>query len=205
MSKMRQSMLGLAVALGWLALAAPVWAHGGGTPRLTASPAGPYSVYAWSEPEPWRAGEVHLSIAVTLPADAEAQADGAQVETPVIDADIQVSFIPPEGDDAPIVVQAQRQTQLSDYYFEADTVLPSAGLWRIEIAVEGEAGSGSTEFTIPAQEGRSLNWALMAAAGGALLLLIVLAGIWSRKQQPAPASQRPARRAAATPARPKAR
>lgn len=192
--------LALLTLLGlWLAQAKPLWAHGGGTPRLTSAPAGPYRVYAWSQPEPWRAGEVHLSIAVTLPAEAGAQADGAQVETPVTDADIQVTFTPQMGMAAPIILQAQPQNLLGNYYFEADTDLPSAGDWQIAIAVQGEAGSGSAEFAIEALPPRSLNWGLVLAAGGVLAVLLALIGIWSRKQQPAPAAQRPARRTAQHP------
>lgn len=185
----------------WPAGAKPLSAHGGGTPRLTSAPAGPYRVYAWSQPEPWRAGEAHLSIAVTLPAEAGAQADGAQVETPVTDVDIQVTFTPQAGTAAPIVVQAQPQNLLGNYYFEADTDLPNGGDWQIAIAVQGEAGSGSTEFAIEALPARRLNWGLVLAAGGVLAVLLALIGIWSRKQQPAPATQRPARRTANRPLR----
>jgi hypothetical protein len=194
--------LALLALLGlWLAGANPLWAHGGGTPRLTSAPTGPYRVYAWSQPEPWRAGEVHLSIAVTLPAEESAQADGAQVETPVTNVDIQVTFTPPAGAAAPIVVQAQPQDLLGNYYFEADPELPVDGLWQIAIAVVGAAGSGTTEFTIEALPARSLNWPLVLAAGGVLVLIVALIGIWSRQQQPASAAQRPVRRTAGRPAR----
>lgn len=185
----------------WLAAARPLLAHGGGTPRLTSAPAGPYRVYAWSLPEPWRAGEVHLSIAVTLPAEANAQADGAQVETPVTDVAIQVTFTPPAGAGAPIVVNAQPQDLLGNYYFEADPALPAGGLWQIAIAVDGAAGSGTTEFAIEALPARSLNWTLVLAAGGVLVVIVALTGIWSRRQQPAPSTQRPQRRTAHRPAR----
>lgn len=188
----------------WLGLASPLLAHGGGTPRLTNVPAGPYRVYAWTEPDPWRVGEVHLSIAVTLPASAAGQAAGEQVETPVTDVDIQATFTPASGASAPIVVQATRQSLLGDYYFEADTELPAAGLWRIAIAVQGDAGSGATEFEIEALEARSLNWTLLLAAGGVLLVIIALIGVWSRNQQPAAPSQRPTRRTASRSTRPRA-
>lgn len=190
----------MALAGLWLGTASPILAHGGGTPRLTSAPAGPYRVYAWTEPEPWRAGEVHLSVAVTLPADAAAQADGAQVEEPVTDVAIQVTFTPEDGSSPPIVMQATRQAVLGDYYFEADTILPAEGLWRMEIAVEGEAGGGTTGFSLQALPPRTINWSLVGAAGAVLLVIIALIGLWSRKQ-PAPPSQRPIRRAAGRPAR----
>ena len=45
-------------------------AHGGGTSQLSNAEAGPYRVFAWTTPEPWRAGEVHVTVAVTLPPPA---------------------------------------------------------------------------------------------------------------------------------------
>ena len=66
-------------------------AHGGGTPRLTNAEAGPYRVYAWSEPDPLLAGDVHLSVVLTVPAESRpadpTQRSGTQVEEPVTDAE----------------------------------------------------------------------------------------------------------------------
>lgn len=201
MTAMARTLAWMALAALWLGLASPLSAHGGGTPRLTNVPAGPYRVYAWTEPDPWRVGEVHLSIAVTQPASAADREAGAQVEVPVTDAEILVTLTPANSASAPIVVQATRQSLLGDYYFEADTDLPAAGVWQITIAVQGEAGSGATEFEIEALEARSLNWTLVLAAGGVLLVIVALIGVWSRNQQPATPSQRPTRRTANRPPR----
>jgi hypothetical protein len=177
------------------AMAAPIFAHGGGTPRLTSVPVGPYRLYAWSEPEPWRVGEVHLSLAVTKP---NLESDTNQVEIPVTDVDITVTFAP-VGDNAdaraaaPIVVKAVRQELLSDFYFEADPTLPLDGDWLIHIAVKGAEGSGETEFSIEALPARSTNWTLVAGAGGVFVVLIVLIAIWSRAQQSAQPVRRPQR------------
>jgi hypothetical protein len=159
-----------------------VRAHGGGTPRLTAKPAGPYSVYAWSEPEPWRVGEAHLSIAVTQP---NPDGSSTQVELPVTDAAVQVSFIPISDPAAAIVVEGTLQNQLDNIYYEADTILPSAGDWRVEIAVQGAEGRGTVDFTLEALPPRTVNWTLVGAAGGVLLLMLIIMGIWSRAQPPA--------------------
>lgn len=171
-----------------------VVAHGGGTPRLTNAEAGPYRVYAWTEPEPWRAGEAHLSLAVTVPNEEATNEPGSQVEIPVTDAGIRVTYVPRgeiENTAAPITVDATPQTLLGDFYFEADTVLPTAGLWEIEIAIDGTQGSGSTQFQLEALPARTTNWTLVAIAGGVLLVLIALIGVWSRIQQPKPAAQQP--------------
>ena len=161
-------------------LPSTLYAHGGGTPRLTNAPAGPYRVYAWSEPEPWRVGEVHLSLAVTQP---NPDANSSQVEIPVDEAEILVTFAPVDGTSEPIVVPAVRQAFLGDFYFEADTMLPSEGNWQMTIDVTGDKGSGSTEFNIEALEARTINWTLVASAGGVLVVLLVLIAIWSRAQQ----------------------
>lgn len=159
-----------------------LWAHGGGAPQLTSEPAGPYLVYAWSEPEPWRVGEVHLSMLVTRP-NEEAQA--TQVEVPVTDADISVTYTPVDGAAGPMQVDAVRQEYLNNYYFEADTMLPEEGAWRITLNISGTQGDGSTEFTMTAQPAQTVNWMLVGSAGAVLLLGIALAGVWSRKQEPA--------------------
>lgn len=184
----------LFLMLGWLVVATPMsaLAHGGGTPRLTNAPAGPYRVYAWSDPEPWREGEVHLSLAVTLPAaDAQAQ-PGAQLETPVVDAEIAVILTPVGGGDA-IRLTATRQPFLNDFYFEADTLLPAAGLWTVAIEIDGPAGPGSSSFQVEALTPRTLNWTLLAAGIGILVLIAALAGLWPRRQDPNAAPRRPRR------------
>jgi hypothetical protein len=166
-------------------------AHSGGTPRLTAAPTGPYFVYAWTDPEPWRVGEVHLSLAVTQPAgQADNQAAG-QVETPVTDVGIAVTLTPLDGAQPPIQVQAAPQTLLNDFYFEAIAELPAPGRWHIAIDVNGAAGHGSTEFELEALPPRTLNWPLLAGAGVALVVLVALMGLWSRQQTAT--AKRPAR------------
>src|SRR5215203_6879478 len=84
-------VIGLISSLFTTPLDTPASAHGGGTPRLTAVPTGPYRLYAWSEPEPWRVGQVHLSLAVTKP---NPDTTSNQVEMPVTDVDITVTYTP---------------------------------------------------------------------------------------------------------------
>jgi hypothetical protein len=172
-------------------------AHGGGTPRLTNATLGPYRVYAWSEPEPWRVGDVHLSLAVTQP---NPDTTSNQVEIPVMNPDLLVTFTPLDGSSAPIVVTPVRQTFLGDFYFEADTLLPTAGSWNITIAVTGEDGAGSTDFQMEALPPRTINWTLVASAAGLLVVLVILIAIWSRAQRSAQ-SARPSRPGARRPQR----
>ena len=164
----------------------PLAAHGGGTPRLTNVPVGPYHLYAWSDPEPWRAGEVHLSLAVTRP---NPDTSSNQVEIPVTDVEITVTYTPVDNNgidssSAPVVVKAVRQEFLSDFYYEADPVLERVGDWQITIDVAGPDGSGSTQFPMETLPARSLNWTLIGAAGGVVVVALALLAIWSRSQQP---------------------
>jgi hypothetical protein len=176
-------------------------AHSGGTPRLTAAPAGPYFVYAWTDPEPWRVGEAHISLAVTQPASQAADQAAGQIETPVTDVDIAVTLTPLDGAQPPIQVQAAPQSLLNDFYFEAITQLPAPGRWHVAIDVNGAAGHGSTEFELDALPPRTLNWPLLAGAGVALVVLVALMGIWSRRQTAT--AKHPARQPGRRPDRPR--
>ena len=190
-----------AVILG-LALSAAmpgerVLAHGGGTPRLTKQAAGPYRLYAWTEPEPMRVGEAHLTIAVTQAAGANAQP--GEVETPVSDAAVVVTFTPLEGSVPPLEVRAGTQSALGDVYYEADTVLPSDGDWRISITVEGREGRGQGDFSVAVEAARRLNWTLMAIGGILLLGATALIAVRSAERNPQPTPPHHARRAIRAP------
>ena len=172
-----------------------LYAHGGGTPRLTSVPVGPYRLYAWSEPEPWRVGQVHLSLAVTMPNPDSAS---NQIEMPVTDVEVTVTYTPIRNNTidtsmAPIVVKAVRQEFLSDFYYEADPTLTRQGEWQIQVDVSGPEGSGNTEFTMETLAERTLNWTLIGSAGGVLVVILALIAIWSRSQQPAQPTHRPHR------------
>ena len=187
--------LALITALVLVPSAHRLYAHGGGTPRLTNVPVGPYFLYAWSEPEPWRVGEVHLSLAVTKP---NPDSSSNQVEIPVTDVEITVTYTPMVNNAvdtavAPIVVQAVRQEFLSDFYYEADPTLTREGDWQISIDVVGPEGSGSTQFMMETLPARTLNWTLIGSAGGVLVVALALLAIWSRSQQPVQPAQRPHR------------
>lgn len=178
-----------------LLLVMPLYAHGGGTPRLTNVPIGPYHLYAWSEPEPWRVGEVHLSLAVTQP---NPQDNSSQIEIPVTDVDIIVTYTPMlngaiDPSHAPVVVRAERQQFLSDFYYEADPTLTRVGDWQITVDVTGPAGSGSTDFMMETLPAHTLNWGLVGGAGVVVVVILGLIAVWSRSQQPAQSAHHPRR------------
>lgn len=188
-------VIGLLSSLFSTSLDAPVSAHGGGTPRLTAVEVGPYRLYAWSEPDPWRVGQVHLSLAVTKP---NPDTTSNQVEMPVTDVEITVTYTPMRDNVVdptlgPVVVTAVRQEFLSDFYYEADPVLTREGDWQISVNVAGPEGTGSTEFMMETLPERTLNWTLIAGASAVLVVILALIALWSRSQQPAQPVHRPHR------------
>jgi hypothetical protein len=184
--------LGLLILGALLPLALPAQtaqAHGGGTPRLTNQAIGPYRLYAWTEPEPLRVGDAHVTIAVTQPAGADAQP--GQIETPVSGASVLVTFTPLDGSGPAIEAPAVTQQALGDVYYETDTVLPSEGDWRISIAVEGPDGGGQGDFAVAVEAARQLNWTLIGIGG--ILLLGVLGLIAARASKQTPKTTRPRR------------
>ncbi len=192
---MRPKLLRLASALlalgALLAPARAAQAHGGGTPRLIDAAAGPYRVYAWSLPEPFRAGEVHIDVALTLAGEGD-----SAMQEPVTDANVELRFTPAGGGES-IVHQAVPQRFFNGAFYEAPVRLPAEGQWRIAVNVRGPAGSGVAEFDVEALPARKVNWGLVGGGAVALAGLAALGGLLSRRTAPRPQAARsgpPARR-----------
>lgn len=150
-------------ALAILAHAAPASAHGGGTPQLVQTPSGPYQLYTWTNPDPPRAGLVHVTVALVEPA----------TQQPVLDANVQIAATPGEGSQ-PVSVQATHENAVIKTYYEADLDLPAAGTWQFTVSHSDAAGSGSASFDLDVQPA-AFNWRPIAI--GAVLALIAI-GAW---------------------------
>ena len=161
-------------------MATPLDAHGGGTPRLTGEVAGPYRIFVWSQPEPLRVGEVHLSIAV-VKATGEALSTET-VNEPITDATIVVELLPIGQSSASLSTSAVLQEQLGQFYYEADAALPTTGEWRFTIEVSGALGVGSAAFVGTVSAARTINWFWWTGAALLLLCLLGLIGVWNRRQ-----------------------
>ncbi len=157
-------------------------AHGGGTPRLTDAPAGPYRIFVWTQPEPLRAGEVHVTIGVTLADQPTADAATTAVTQPVTDATVTLRFVAVDGSTEALVRKATLGG-VGAVYYEADASLLTAGAWRFMIEVSGPAGDGAAEFTEELLSARTVNWRLIAGGGVLFVLLIALLGVWNRRQE----------------------
>lgn len=176
----RWLLLMVVAVCGWLALslsAVPLYAHGGGVPRLTDVVAGPYRIFAWTQPEPLRVGDVHLSIAVV-----KGERSTINLDEPVTDAAVTVDLQPVTGDQAPLQVSAVLQPQLGNYYYEADAILPTAGDWRFTIKINSALGEANATFVGQVATARQINWTLVIGGGVLLGGLLFLIGVWNRLQ-----------------------
>jgi hypothetical protein len=144
---------------------------------LTDEVAGPYRLFAWTQPDPLRVGDMHLSIGVV-----NAATNAAGLDEAITDATVTVYLAPTSGAVAPIQVVALLQEQLGSYYYEADATLPTTGEWRFTIEVSGALGSGSAAFVSEVLAARQINWYLIIVAGLLLIALLGLIGLWNRMQ-----------------------
>jgi len=152
----------IALALALLAQAAPASAHGGGAPQLVQTPSGPYHLYAWTNPNPARAGVVHITVALTEPA----------TQQPVLNAAVQIVAAP--GGGKPVSVRATHENAVIKTYYEADLDLPAAGAWQFTVSHSDAAGSGSASFELDVQPA-ARNWRPIGI--GAVLAVIAI-GAW---------------------------
>ncbi len=138
-------------------------AHGGGTPQVTDVAAGPYRLFVWTSPEPWRADALaHVTVAVTRIGDND--------ETfPITDAEIAIRLVSEAQPAQVLTLDAKPVSAVATGFYEADHTLPLDGIWRVEVDVQGSDGVGSVSFTMTAQPASASNWLLWA--GGALVLL----------------------------------
>ncbi len=160
-----------------------VGAHAAGTPQLSNVPAGPYRVYVWTDPEPLRVGDMHLSVLVTMVPESGDATDPQQPERPVEDARVTVQFVPADGQGEPLTWHPVPQESLGTTYYELDATLPTPGDWVFKIQVEGPEGEGTVDFQDEVVPAREVNWGLLAVGALILLLAVALAGRWSRRRE----------------------
>ena len=147
------------------------WAHGGGVVRLTNVEAGPYWVSAWSEPDPLRVGQAHISVAVSKP--TESGEGYREAGPPVLDATVQVQFTAVDHNGETLMGRATHEGATNKLFYEADLELPKAGRWQVKIAVEGPEGSGSATFEAQVAPPTAFNWTWIGGLG-----VVALAAVW---------------------------
>ena len=143
-------------------------AHGGGTPQLIQAPAGPYEVYAWTNPTPVRVGTLHVTVALTDPASGE----------PVLDVPVEVIASPAGG--APISSPATHDQATIKSYYETDLEIPSEGPWQVTISFQAPQGPGEASFDVDVQSQSYTRWLLIGIAG--LISVVIVWVFWPKKK-----------------------
>jgi hypothetical protein len=173
--------VGLALILAFAA--SPAFAHGGGAPQLVNAGAGPYWVSVWTQPDPIRVSEFHVTVAVSeAPEPGTGTGEAGEL---VLDAAVLVHAAPVSQAGETLVAPATRDNAANKLFYEADLALPSQGPWRVDIQVSGSAGAGNAGFDIEVLPTSAFNtplgigWPLWAGLG----LVLVAAGWW-RTQMP---------------------
>ncbi|GIV70369.1 MAG: hypothetical protein KatS3mg048_3231 [Caldilinea sp.] len=163
----------LMLASVWLMVAVsvtPAAAHGGGTPQVVDAPAGPYRLFAWTTPDPWRAGEVaHITVAVT-------RVDAAGQVFPIANAQVMIRLTSEAQPEQTLTLPAQPVSAVATGFYELDHKFPGDGLWRIEVEARGAEGVGVVAFTMAVEPAASAPWLLWA--GATLAAVVIAFGLW---------------------------
>lgn len=150
-------------------------AHGGGTPQITDLPAGPYRLFAWTSPDPWRADSAaHITVAVT-------RVDDQGQTFPVAGAAVRVWLTAADEAAQRVELAATPVSAVATGFYEADHPLPAAGPWEVSVQVQGEEGSGSVSFAMRAEPAAAVNWPLWI---GTAVALLALTGILGTRRPP---------------------
>ena len=163
-------------------------AHGIGTPQLLNVPSGPYLLSVWSDPDPLRADEAHVVVAVLEPATREPIVTGVEVT---------VSMTPlAAGDGAAVSVTAGADETNRLFYAAEFNDRVTAGRWRVGVAVAGQRGAGEeVTFEVDITAARGFNWLWIGAGGLALVVGLWLAATMrvgpTRRAPAAPPPHRP--------------
>ncbi|MEZ4864431.1 MAG: hypothetical protein R3C14_24165 [Caldilineaceae bacterium] len=164
------------VVMGALSLVWPhlLSAHSSGTPHLADSAAGPYRIWVWSWPEPLRAGEAHISVAVAQPN----RADAANLPT-TEDLAVEIRFTPLEQPEKQFSQGTAKQRRLFEEYYESDFLLPLAGPWEANVVITGPEGNGMAHFPFIVLPPHRMNWEIVG--WGTLMLAALIGFAWVRR------------------------
>jgi hypothetical protein len=131
--------VGWASALAVLAviLAATVSANGR-VGQFVRQTAGPYEIALGTIPDSPAVGQLHLTMTVRDTA----------AESFVLDAEITVTGVGPDGDAVEIGPLDARNSPTSLDFYEVNTSVDRVGTWVFTVLVSGEPGEGSADFLI---------------------------------------------------------
>jgi hypothetical protein len=158
-------------------------AHGIGTPQALNIVSGPYLISVWTDPDPLRADEAHVVVAVTEPESRQPIVTGVEVTVRMQSLD----------DPSRQITQTADADETNQLLFAAEfNEQVSAGRWLVAVLATGERGAGEeVSFEVEVSPARGFNW-LWIGIGG--LAVAVLGWALHAMRSPSPAA-RPRRRA----------
>lgn len=163
-------------------------AHGIGTAQRINVSAGPYLASVWTDPDPLRVNETHVTVAIMDPVTQE----------PLVrDMQVTVQLQPATDESVTLSTSAVPDNTANRLLYAAVfNNLPHPGQWRGTVSIDGPAGAGEdVRFEIDVLAPQPVKWGLI---GGLALAIITVAWLaWSWRGRPRTA-ERPSQRAAST-------
>ncbi|MCB8918791.1 MAG: hypothetical protein H6666_12820 [Ardenticatenaceae bacterium] len=178
----------LLLAAWLLAAPPPAGAHGGGKPQLVNSPAGPYLVSVWTNPDPLRVGTVHFTVAVSEPPPP-----GAENGEIVLNAAVRVALTPqnqpPEV--RPVGGLATHQGATNKLFYETDLEVPVEGAWQVAVLIDGPVGAGEAAFEIEVRPAGGSSWPILGGVAVVLVVAALLIQVSQKRARPGHTAKHP--------------
>ncbi|MGA9533141.1 MAG: hypothetical protein WBR18_10540 [Anaerolineales bacterium] len=173
---MRRWLLGTALTIVFgLLMAGPGAAEGPGTGgrrvMLDSADAGPYLLRVVTSPTPPRIENLYLEIRVI-------DASSGQVVT---DADVSARATFTDGEATPVGGVATHGIAPIPTEYAVHLPVERAGVWRIEVTVDGVQGTGGIEFLVGVGGSTTLGTALAIGLPVAGLALLVAVFLWLQR------------------------
>ncbi|MFQ5434012.1 MAG: hypothetical protein ACE5FD_03965, partial [Anaerolineae bacterium] len=133
------------------------------------APAGPYLISVWTDPDPLRMGEAHVTVAVTEP----------ETESPVLDANVLVQLVWLDDPSVTLTAPATHENAALKIVYVAVFEPEQAGRWRGSVVVDGtESASEAVKFDFLVLPPAPVNWGLIGGVTIGLLTLGWMARLW---------------------------
>lgn len=176
LANMKNKKIALATAIVLLAFLGvrSVWAHGIGTPVKINIPSGPYLLSIWTDPDPLRVDETHVTVAVMEPETQAPIVTGVQVR-------VQLTAVADESLSFTATASADNSANRLLYAAIFEN-LPTDGRWRGLVSVDGPAGAGKgVPFEVEVMPPAPFNWLWPGIGGMVVLLLVWWVHSWRRQ------------------------
>lgn len=151
----------------------PAAAHGIGTPQMINAPSGPYLLSIWTDPDPLRVDETHVTVAVMK----------IETQEPIV-AGVEV-LVQLQSSTDPVVTRtavASADNSANRLLYTAIfNDLPEPGQWQGIVSVAGFDGPGEDiSFSVEILPPQPINWLRYGIIG--LLILVFGWFIWSARK-----------------------